>query len=434
MKTSKILLKILVVLIIAIAMLIPSTFSWYNHNGVLSGREMSYVREDLPASSGTVSVSTKCYKMNPDNLNKVFYDQKGNKEYIGNAITTDTLNATGENARKVQYYGTTFTNSSKQDVYANLYLENFTNDSNVYIGTLQPNLTFKGLSSSVHLTNKNKIRVYFQWLSTPKWSSANATNYVVYTTKSGNKGWYIIEDHIEEANAQQNPTLNAKQVEILQTNITNTYYVDLPEDTVEFYFATNGAVTGGFDTSTYETTESFFRTKSITNIQPETGYYLTGSVDDTTWNAEYKTFPVPGGVSIKTCFDTITINKNQHAYITLSEGKNYTGSEVVYNCSDENITVNANTGLVSTTGSFTTGSSATITTTITGSLGDEMSFTTDVSNPSTLSAVPVSLNVKVPAGTFEGNTCKQPGTAEIVWYIENRGNSNISFTKIYHTK
>lgn len=375
--------------------------------------------------------------MNPDDSNRVFYDQKGNKEYAKengvelDPITSDELKAA---ERKVQYYGTTFTNTSRADAYVNLYLNGFTNDSNVYIGTLQPNLTFKGLSSSVHLANNNKTRIYFQWLNTASWSSENATNYIVYTTKSGDKGWYIIEDHIEEADADENPELNAKQKLILKKNISNTYYVDLPENTVEFFFATNGAINGGFNTSTYETSDSFFRTKSITNIHPETGYYLTGAVDDTTWNAEYKTFPVSGGISVKSAFDKLTINNGQHAYVSLVSGTNYTGTGASYAILDgSGLTVNANTGFVTAT-DFSVGSTANIKTTITGSLGDTMDIVTNVENPSTILAAPVALNVKVPVGTFEGDECTEPGKAEVVWYIENRGSADIKFDNIYITK
>ena len=43
MKISKFLVKILVVLILATALLIPSTFSWYNHNGTLTGATAPYI-------------------------------------------------------------------------------------------------------------------------------------------------------------------------------------------------------------------------------------------------------------------------------------------------------------------------------------------------------------------------------------------------------
>ena len=178
---------------------------------------------------------------------------------------------------------------------------------------------------------------------------------------------------------------------------------------------------------------NWYRTNTITNVQAETGYYLTGVADDTTWNAQYATFNIPGGVSVKTCFDTVTINKNQHAYVTLNQGTNYTGASATYAVTaGSNITVNGNTGYVTTTNYS---GSATITTTIKGSLGDQTTVTTAVSNPSTLAGVPVALNVEVPGKTTNEDNQEVNGTAEIVWYVDNSATSGgVQFDGIYYTK
>ena len=51
MKKRNIFIKILVVIILATALMIPSTFSWYNHNGSQTGNSMSYSRVELPVSA-----------------------------------------------------------------------------------------------------------------------------------------------------------------------------------------------------------------------------------------------------------------------------------------------------------------------------------------------------------------------------------------------
>ncbi len=415
MKKSRILFKVLVVLIIAAALLIPSTFSWYNHNGSQTGDSMSYSRQKLPVSAGTVSMVTKKYKMDG---NKLWYDTKGNKEYVGNAIdnTTSTVNAS-----TVQYYGTTFTNTSTAPAYVNLYLKNFTNSPTVKIGTLQPSLTDKGLSSSVHLKNQNMVRVYCQFANANNWNDSSAKRYLVYKDKTGASHNIQITSAIDNTNDTGN---------ILQG--TATYYVDLPVNATEFYFATDGN-NSGFNTSDNTVTQPWYRTKTITNIHSETGYYLTGVADDTTWNAQYATFNIPGGISVKTYFDTLTINKNQHAYVTLNQGTNYTGASATYAVTaGSNITVNGNTGYITTTNYS---GSATITTTIKGSLGDQTTVTTAVSNPATLAGVPVALNVEVPGKTTNENGDEVNGTAEIVWYIDNSAtSSDVEFAGIYYTK
>lgn len=435
MKKSRILFKVFVVMIIVTALIIPSTFSWYNHNGSQTGDSMSYERQLLPVSAGTVSMVTKKYTMDG---NKLWYDTKGNKKYDGDAIDSSTSTVA---ASSVQYYGTTFTNTSTAPAYVNLYLKNFTNSPTVKIGTLQPSLTDKGLSSSVHLTNKNMIRVYFQPKTANNWKEADAEYYVVYKTKSSSTNAYRIFSKSEGSNAltdSNSKTYYSGKIKNADDtgNILGgetTYYIDLPENTTEYYFATDGK-NSGFNTTDCSVTMNWYRTNTITNVQAETGYYLTGVADDTTWNAQYATFNIPGGVSVKTCFDTVTINKNQHAYVTLNQGTNYTGASATYAVTaGNNITVNGNTGYVTTTNYS---GSATITTTIKGSLGDSTTVITSVSNPSTLAGgVPVALNVKVPGKTTNEDNQEVNGTAEIVWYVDNSATSGgVQFDSIYYTK
>lgn len=417
MKTSKIMLKTIVVLIVVLTLLIPSTFSWYDHNDSQTGNRMEYSRSGLPVSAGTVSVETRKYYMDSEknsggDVNKVYYDQKGNKEYNGGAITIGSVG--GE---ATQYYGTTFTNEGSSPAYVNLYLSNFSNNPNSYIGTLQPSLTHKNLSSSVHLTNKNKIRVYFQCDLANNWNNANANKYVVCKTKSGAQTCLSITA-TTPTNASNNKT---------------TYYVDLADNTTEFFFASDGN-NGGFDTSTFTPTIPWYRTQTITHVQAETCYYLTGVADDTTFNAQYATLDVPGGVSVKTYFDTANINKGQHAYVTLNEGTNYTGTTATYTITGSNIGINENTGYITATSSFGNGSTATVTTTITGSLGDTTTVTTAITNPSVMAAAPVALNVEVPAGDYDEDNNWVDGKAEIVWYIQNISTSTCSFAGIYYTK
>lgn len=447
MKMSKLLLKILAVLALATALLIPSTFSWYNHNGSQTGDSMKYTREKLPVSAGTVTIETKkYYTVN----NKLWYDTKGNKKYDPDdpdPITSESsLQSRSVAASSVQYYGTTITNTGSAPAYVNLYLRNFTNSPTVKIGTLQPSLTHKGLSSSVHLKNENKVRIYCQFGNANNWNDNSAKRYLVYKTKTGTTQNVEITSHITAG--ADGSDLKTTQTQILGENIANTYYVDLPGNATEFYFATDGK-NSGFDTTNNTVTMPWYRTKTITNIHAETGYYLTGVADDTTWNAQYGTFNIPGGVSVKTYFDTATINKNQHAYVTLNKGTNYTGASATYAVAsygeandpdyipvNDSITVNGNTGYVTAKDSLGQGNNiAYIETEITGSLGDKTSVGTFISNPDKIAGVPVALNVEVPGKTTNEDNEEVNGTAEIVWYIDNSATSSqVQFNAIYYTK
>lgn len=418
---------------------------------------MSYTREDLNVSSGIIEASTKRYNSEKEHYvalgdstqgdpNKLYYDTKGNKEYSGSAITTDTVPQ-----ETTHFYGTTITNTGKAAAYVNLYLSDLTNNTNNYIGTYQPSLTHKTISSSVHLANYGQTRVYVQWSGANNWSKSGAKHYLVYTTKTGDTSFLWIDDTDNKEEEEYMIDNDYDTQNILSGK--ETFFVDLPVGTTKFYFAVDDGEGNWFNTTTLKPALAWYTTKTITNINAETGYYLTGVADDTTGNAQYSTFKIKGGISVKTYFDTAMINKNQHAYVTLNKDTNYTGVSASYQVAayvdeennsnniavNNNITVNANTGFVTANNSLTQGINiAYIETTITGSLGDTKKVGTFISNPSSVAATPVALNVKIPAGKFEDEEdedfCTEPGKAEVVWYIQNASSGSVNFTNIYYTK
>ena len=147
---------------------------------------------------------------------------------------------------------------------------------------------------------------YFQWKNANNWKENNAKTYVVYKTKSGSTDYKQLTNHITAG--ASGSALRAKQTELLGDSITDTYYADLADDTTSFYFATD-ANKSGFDTSTKETTLKWYRTNTITNVQAERGYYLTGYADDTTFHAQMNSFEIPGGISVMKYFDKAEINQ-----------------------------------------------------------------------------------------------------------------------------
>lgn len=416
MGITKKLVVLCLVLLMGIAAIMPSTFSWYDHSGVQTGDRMSYEREELPVSAGTISMSTKKYRMS--SADAVYYDIKGNKEYTGNAITSDTVAANHS-----QYYGTTITNTAASPAYVNLYLQNFLNNNNFFVGTMEPSLRDKGVSSSVHLKNKNAVRVYFQWSNANDWNNGSAAHYVVYKTKTSSNLGYRSFSNSTYAGVID----NSKDTHNYLSGKT-TYYIDLPDDTTSFYFATD-ANKSGFNTSTKETTLKWYRTNTITNVQAERGYYLTGYADDTTFHAQMNSFEIPGGISVMKYFDTAEINQNQKAFVSLTKGIHYTGSTISYSGSG-GLTVNAGSGMITRTG---TGSGS-VTSTIKGSLGDTKTITTSVTTPTTVAAMPLAMNIKVPAAKTEDGVTTN-GEAHVVWYIRNESASTAcTFSSIYYTK
>mgnify|MGYP006916053484 CR=1 FL=1 len=433
MKTTKKLVVLCMVLLMGIVAVMPSTFSWYDHSGSQTGDSMKYKREELPVSAGTISVETKKYKMKSDkkteegktpaalDYKEVYYDNKGNKEY-GDAIT----NGSSVSASRSQYYGTTITNSGDAPAYVNLYLQNFTNNSSFYVGTLEPSLRDKNAASSVHIKNKNMIRVYFQWKNANDWKTSGANHYVVYKTKTNSNWQYkAITNHLTAATA--GTATRTRQNNILGSdNIADTYYVNLDDDTTQFYFATDGN-SSGFNTSDCSTTMNWYRTNIITDVQAERGYYLTGVADDTYFTAACQSFSIPGGISVMKYFDTANLNNGQKSYVSLTNGTHYTGQTASY-------AVTSGTGSLSVSGAGlmtrTGASQSVVTTTITGSLGDTTTVTTTVTTPSTIAAMPLSMNIEVPEKKDGVD-----GKAEVVWYIRNEDSSTTcTFANIYYTK
>lgn len=419
MKTTKKLIVLCLALAMGIVAIMPSTFSWYSHNGSHTGDRMRYKKDALPVSAGSITMVTKKYLTVE---NELFYDEKGNKEYDGGALTKFSVPKSG-----TQYFGTTFTNKGDAPAYVNLYLKDFKNNPLNSIGTLAPSLTYKGISSSVHLANKNFVRVYFQVKDANIWKESNYYKYLVYKTKAGTTG-------TRRSGSTGTGTINNSKDKNNILGGVSTIYFDLPENTTEFFFAINTSTSASVSDLT--NAEPWYRTKTITDVQAEKGYYLTGVADDTTFNAQYATFNIPGGVSVKTYFNTATMAAGQKAYVTLVNGTNFTGDKATYTSSNSKVTINSNTGLATAASSMTTGSTVTITTTITGSLGDTTTVTTAVSNPSTLTGAAVATNIEIPGKTQDEDGNDVNGTAEVVWFIENGSGSEdgCGFDSIYYTK
>ena len=119
--TKKLLIMCLVTLVAAVSMM-PSTFSWYPHEDSADGNAFYYSRESLPVSGSTgLSVST------------VKTNEKGEGSDSVTAVNFASANT------NIQYYKTTFNNKNGTgDVYADLELKNVKRDANVKVGVKYP--------------------------------------------------------------------------------------------------------------------------------------------------------------------------------------------------------------------------------------------------------------------------------------------------------
>ena len=418
MKTTKKLLVLCLIAVMGVVAVMPSTFSWFDHSGKQSGDSMRYQRGTLPISTANVSMKTKKLQMDANDPNKLYYDSKGQKVPTDEALTSDTVNPknqAGDN-QYTQYYQTKFTNASTTaDAYVNFYLTDYTNEPGLYLGTIYPTITEKNQAGQPSATTKayDKVRVYFQDRDVNGWSDTN--KYVAYT--SDGTTWV----NKETANS---PTAMGETVNKQHDDTSNydhkTWYADLPSNTQKFYFYSNNQIS--------KPNDGWYRTPDINTLNPKTIYYLKGDKsEDGNNNCIYGTYQYNGLISIEKYYDTISISSGQRFKLTLPDNWYSGNSQTSAFESGSNITVNSNTGYLLATGTV---NSATVTTTITGVLGDPLTLTSNVNTPGTLDSVPVILNFKIPKAASNS----EPTVRDVVWYIRNKGTAAGSFTGTFFTK
>lgn len=404
MRTTKRFVILILAIIMSAIVLVPSTFSWYDHDGSLSGEKMEYKREGLPVSNGTLTMETHKLKMKKESASDAYetiidYDEKGQMQPLSGTVSNDTVN----NGR-VQYYLTTFTNSSTAPAMANLYLLGFRNLADIYLGTTSPNLTEKNLAAqaSKPFADNGIVRVYLEHRNQTDWvAGSSVTLYAVANNDTDNK--------IAMYKTATNDSTH------------KVYYADLPAGTTEFYFCTSKG-------SDYT---GWHRTSTITDISTSL-YYLTGqTVEDSTGNAEAEKLEKSGLAGISKYYKEIQIAEGRTTDISLPS-QYYSGESIEYaivgNASAASIDSNTNI-LTKLTAAGTT-----IRTTVTGVFGDEFDLDTVIKTDSSLDSVPVVMNLKV-----NGKEDGKNGTEKVVWYIRNdrdtADNHNLpTFTGIVYTK
>ena len=150
MNTTKKLLVIALVAVLAAVSFVPSTFSWYTHNTASDGKKINYNRSDLPVSAKTASGSIT--------MSTVLSDEFGEK------TSTSVTGINNLAAGSMNYYITTLTNDGDNDVMVDLQMKNLINNADFVIGTISPTLNEKAYASRA-VRNKvsyTKTRVYFK--------------------------------------------------------------------------------------------------------------------------------------------------------------------------------------------------------------------------------------------------------------------------------
>lgn len=411
MNTTKKLLVLCLVALLGLMTMMPSTFSWYDHNGSANGNAFYYSKDKLPVSgSSGLSVST------------VKTDENGE----GNT-SVSTVNFASASTN-IQYYKTTFDNTSGTgDVFADLELKNVKRDANVKIGVKSPVINEKSFINSKTPKAGSYTRVYFQSTEkyNPYWTNRtySSSSYDMLIRITNGEGTETTYKMI----ACPNGTPTSEYMDAA-SGYSNTwayiYYYDIPVGSTKFYF-----VNHYYDPN--DENKDWNRTPDITDFSPGNLYRLTGKNIDNSYKL-YDVKPINNVdfVALNKYYSNVTLSLNGYIDIGLLKESpsdddeftpDYYGTNISYSTTSSNLTVNSD-GLV--TAGNTAADNQTVTTTITGELGDSYSITTNVNIKS----------IEPQASVVQNMPVKKGEKVEVYWYVINKSSTtgNIA-TEIFWT-
>ena len=406
MNTTRKLIVLCLVALLGVVSVMPSTFSWYSHNGSNEGNSARYTRNGLRVSNGSVTMNTVQFDTYAadEGIHKkgdIKYDSHKNK-VIKSGEPSKTVTAGTTN-----YYQTTFTYTGTAAAYAGFYLNGITNSTKVLIGNNYPTITEKKTGAVTRTpVPYSRTRIYFCPNGANKWTndSTNGYFYIVGVKSDGTK-----------ATEQISSTTTTP----VATGVT-TYYADLPENSAEFYIAKASS------SNDAKSATGFDRTPTFTKAVPATVYKLTGNpTNNDEGYAACDTEIDSRALGVTKYYSKVTMAQGQYAYIK-PPSSFYQASSVSFSASSSgtgNYDVDSITGRCK----ITTAGTKKLVTTYTSGLGDTLELETDVDAPPTLDNLPVCQNIKL----FHDDNSSD--VVKIEWYITNKSSSNAEFDSIYLT-
>ena len=414
MKTKK-LTSVILFAVMLIASFVPSTFSWYNHNASVEGKQINLTEDNLPISiksaASTVSMTT--------------YESDVNGEATDTTVSNISLAANAGKA--VKYYKTVFENSGTNDVFADIETSYMPNNADFVIGTVSPTINEKAYASRPVRTKVSNasVRVYFQTNSSfnPYWTHYTGDNATVTFDRNMTNDFNIAYK-VSGGNEVQAKLLRCSGTGSSgnDTNAVNTiFYFDLPTNTEYFFFFNHWYYAS-------DSNKEWNRTIDITDLTPGRRYYLTGGTVD----GKYKEYAVDSTnaanrVALNQYYSYVRMSRGSGVFADIGLKKDsdtdedftpeYYGQSITYRSNNTSIATVNKDGLITPVSAGNT----TVTTTITGVHGDFISVTTTVEIPTYIEQVPIIKNVRIPAKDTANN---RNGKVEIDWYVKNTSNSD----------
>lgn len=435
MKTTKKILVLCLIAVMAMVAVMPSTFSWYAHSGETNydGNAAQYTRSDLPLSvqrsANSSELSMETYKA----------DKFGKK--TGNALSSFDSISHGTTQR----YITTISNSdTTHDFYLDLEMSNISNNANVYVGTCSPVVNEKSYASraTTSLVDWDYEIIYFEPRTHYDWWK-QGVNYNAPTNAYGGGISYSDDNNTVSPTNDMNlcysiggsgkymPMQKCPTGDTVDSTTYDVYRAFVTSEADDMFFFNHYYVTE-------DTNKEWNRTPSFSDFAEGRVYYLNGGTNSyNNKDLSYHDSFNETNLCVYRYYSTATMAIGKTANISLNKGTSeniaegeefdYTGKSVSYSVTENNPTTSGNTvctvsqdGLITAKAAGT----ATVTTTITGEFDDTITLETKVNVPSTISQVPIVQNIKVPAGK----------SVDVVWYVKNSDSSNSSsFSNIFYT-
>lgn len=449
MRTTKKLIVLTMVAILAVVSFVPATFSWYLHSGELEGKLIRY-SDNLPISikSGSGTISMQTYEADANGI-------AGSDTVTGISVAPDS-----STQKAVKYYKTVFTNSGNNDVYLDFETNNLANNADFVIGTLSPTLNEKAYASRpvrTKVTN-DTVRIYFK-------PNTNMSSY--WSVDNGRllreTGTYMPDGTTPSSTADAGSsaqtssstgttndinlsyTAGGKEVQVMMSKCptadsnwsstgTKVYYYDIPSSTTSFYFFNHWYLRSSSN-------REWNRTLDITDTTQGKLYYMTNNSIDGKYK-EYKAKDVDTNlVALNQYYSKVRLSMgaSSHADIGLKKDSDtedpdfvpeYYGSSITYTSANTGIATVNKDGLVTPVAAGST----TITTKVTGRFGDYKEVTTTIDIPTNISEVPIIQNLHLGA---QGTTNEKggPGNRVVVdWYVINRSASaTMTTSSLYFT-
>ncbi len=414
MRTTRKLIVLCLAALMACLTMMPSTFSWYDHNAEEDAGYMQYSRQNLPVSgSSNLSASTIAVDKNGVATN-------------GNT-TVSNVNFSSADT-KIQYYKTTLTNTSNShDAYGDLEVGNLLNKEGIRVGITSPVINEKGFSISRTPKSNSTVRIYFIPYDRKKgsddywhfWYNKEYNDSTNSSTYHNNDYWdmnvrYYVGSTPTDVRMTGAPNTNNSDFKVSGTNDNayKVYYADLPSNTTSFFFHNHW-----YDDN--DENKDWNRTQDINELVPGTVYRLTGEKIDDSYKL-HDTIYRESVAELMSYYSEVQLDLDGHIYISLKkpdeitnpedESADYYGTSISYSSSNNNVATVDRDGLVTAASSISGNTAtATITATIQGALGDTITCQTKVTVSKYIEQMPVAQNILVEAGK----------SVDIYWYVVN---------------